>query len=138
MNLDTLRLFVDTAYKLSFAAVAEAREVNPSSVSRTIAQLEKHLGFRLFQRTTRTMTLTESGKIYLLRVEDILNKLEEAKEQARRVHIEPVGTLRITSSISFGERYYRTAATSLSSALPTPQAGALVYGCQPRFGGRQY
>ena len=51
MNLDTLRLFVDTAYKLSFAAVAEAREVNPSSVSRTIAQLEKHLGFRLFQRT---------------------------------------------------------------------------------------
>ena len=103
MNLDTLRLFVDTARKLSFAAVAEAHEVNPSSVSRTIAQLEKHLGFRLFQRTTRTMTLTESGEIYLQRVEDILNKLDEAEEQARRVHAEPVGTLRMTSSISFGE-----------------------------------
>ena len=67
MNIDSLRLFTEVAQKLSFAAVAEDRRVNPSSVSRSIGQIEDELGLRLFQRTTRRMALTEGGELFLRR-----------------------------------------------------------------------
>ena len=65
MDFDTLHLFQDVAHRLSFDAVAEERGVNPSSVSRSIGQLEKQLGARLFQRTTRLIALTEVGVNFL-------------------------------------------------------------------------
>ncbi len=104
MNIDALRLFTEVAHKLNFAAVAEDRGINPSSVSRVIGQLEKQLGLRLFQRTTRTMTLTEAGETYLLRVAPIIDELDEAEEHARAINSGPLGTLRMTASIAFGER----------------------------------
>lgn len=104
MNIDALRLFAEVARKLSFAAVAEDRGVNPSSVSRTIGQLEKQLGVRLLQRTTRNMALSEAGEAYFRRLSAILDELDEAEEQARMVNAGPTGTLRMTASVAFGER----------------------------------
>lgn len=104
MKLDTLRMFVDVARRLSFAAVAQARGVNPTSVSRMIGQLEADLGLRLFQRTTRSMTLTEAGELYLQRVAAVLEELDHAQEQARQLDSGPRGTLRLTASVAFGER----------------------------------
>ncbi len=104
MNVDALRLFVEVANKLGFAAVAADRGVSPSSVSRIIGQLEGELGLRLFQRTTRTMTLTEAGGIYFRHVTPIIDALDEAEEEARRVNSGPLGTLRMTASVAFGER----------------------------------
>lgn len=104
MNIDALRLFTEVARKLSFAAVAADRGINPSSVSRVIGQLEQQLGLRLFQRTTRTMTLTEAGETYLRRVTSVIDELDEAEEQARAVNSGPLGTLRMTASVAFGER----------------------------------
>jgi DNA-binding transcriptional LysR family regulator len=68
MNLADLALFVDVAHRGSFVAVARERGVGPSSVSRALAELEAELGVRLLQRTTRRMTLTEAGALYLARV----------------------------------------------------------------------
>ncbi|MEO0421801.1 MAG: LysR family transcriptional regulator [Pseudomonadota bacterium] len=104
MKVDTLQLFVEVARRLSFAAVAESRGVNPSSVSRVIGQLEANLGVRLFQRTTRSMTLTEAGELYLQRVAAVLEELDQAQEQARQLDSGPRGTLRLTASVAFGER----------------------------------
>ena len=67
VSLGALRCFVDVATEGSFAAVARRRLVDPSIVSRTIAGLERELGFRLFDRTTRRLNLTEAGAIYLQR-----------------------------------------------------------------------
>ncbi|MEM7376807.1 MAG: LysR substrate-binding domain-containing protein, partial [Pseudomonadota bacterium] len=75
-----------------------------SSVSRAIGQLEQALGVRLFQRTTRTMSLTESGVLYAQHVTGIVEALAHAEEQARSVSRGPAGTLRLTASVAFGER----------------------------------
>ncbi len=103
MDLESLDLFVEVARKRSFAAVAKERNVDPSSVSRAIADLEAELGVRLFHRTTRTMTLTEAGDIYLARVEPLAEELSHAFEAARQVAGPPRGLLRLTASVTFGQ-----------------------------------
>jgi len=103
MDLESLGLFVEVARKRSFAAVAKERNVDPSSVSRAIADLEVELGVRLFHRTTRTMTLTEAGDIYLARVEPLAEELGHAFEAARQVAGPPRGLLRLTASVTFGQ-----------------------------------
>ncbi|GAB3485925.1 LysR family transcriptional regulator [Marinomonas epiphytica] len=104
MNIETLRLFVNVAHRLSFAAVAEEYGVDPSSVSRSISNLEGYLGLRLFSRTTRKVTLTEAGEIYFKRMQSILEEYDQAEEQAKSISQTPSGTLRFTASVAFGEK----------------------------------
>ena len=104
MDFETLRLFQDVAHRLSFAAVAEMRGLDPSSVSRAIGQLERTLGTRLFHRTTRRMTLTEAGTGFLQRAGRILEEFDEAMEDMRSGEAGPVGRLRLSASVAFGER----------------------------------
>ena len=72
MDLDALLTAIAVARRGSFAAVAREREVDPSSVSRQVATLEGQLGFPLFERTTRRLSPTEAGRVYLARVADPL------------------------------------------------------------------
>lgn len=102
MELDFLRFFVEAARRGSFAAVARERGVDPSSVSRAVATVEEELGVRLMQRTTRRMTLTEAGEIYLKRVEGIVHELDAAREDAAAASSGPSGLLRLTASVTFG------------------------------------
>ncbi len=81
MELRDLALFVAVARRGSFAAVAKERGADPSSVSRAIADLERELGVRLFQRTTRRLALTAEGEIYLARARDILALVESAEAE---------------------------------------------------------
>jgi DNA-binding transcriptional LysR family regulator len=103
MHTQLLDLFVDVARERSFARVARARELDPSSVSRTIAKLETELGVRLFQRSTRKMTLTEAGEHFLSKVEPLIDELGRAVEETTIGAREPSGTLRLTSSVTFGQ-----------------------------------
>lgn len=103
MNVDSLQLLITVARRGSFAAVAKERGVDPSSVSRAIADLENELGLRLFQRSTRSMTLTEAGEMYLARLEPLLEELEHAREAAAQVSSAPRGLLRLTASVTFGQ-----------------------------------
>jgi DNA-binding transcriptional LysR family regulator len=77
--------------------------IDPSSVSRAIADLEAELGLRLFQRTTRSMTLTEAGDLYLSRMEPLIEELAQAREAALQVTGAPRGLLRLTASVTFGQ-----------------------------------
>ncbi|GLR71967.1 LysR family transcriptional regulator [Agaribacter marinus] len=103
MNIDTLKLFIDVAHELSFTNVANEKNVDASSVSRAIANLEAHLSLRLFNRTTRQMTLTEVGERYLKSVRHVVEEYEQAEEQVRSFNRTPTGTLRLTASVAFGE-----------------------------------
>ena len=103
MDLNDLRLLLDVATQGSFAAAAKGRNVDASSVSRAIAALEARIGVRLFQRTTRSMELTEAGAHYLARVVPLLEELERAEAEVRGLSAAPRGTLRLTASVTFGQ-----------------------------------
>jgi DNA-binding transcriptional LysR family regulator len=102
MDSNELKLFVEVARLGGFAAVARGHNVDPSSVSRAVASLEIKLGIRLFQRSTRKLTLTEAGHIYLSRVAPLLDELNDAREQALAVSKGVAGVLRMTASVAFG------------------------------------
>ena len=104
MNLETLDLLLDVARRGSFAAAAKERDLDPSSVSRAIGELEEELGLRLFQRSTRRMTLTEAGDSYIAQIEPLVEEFERAREEALQISGTPQGLLRITSSETFGLR----------------------------------
>ncbi|PSB15592.1 LysR family transcriptional regulator, partial [filamentous cyanobacterium CCP2] len=72
MDVSVLQIFVEVVRQGSFAAVARDRNLDPSSVSRTIAGLEEELGIRLFHRTTRRLSLTEAGTVYFERIEPLV------------------------------------------------------------------
>ena len=89
----------------SFARAAERLDISVSAVSRQVADLEAHLGARLLNRTTRRLSLTESGTAFYERCVQLLADLVEAEEAVSASAVVPRGTLRMTSSISFGVGY---------------------------------
>jgi len=102
MNLETIEIFVDVMRRGDYSSVAKDRNLAPSSVSRTIASLEKQLGVRLFQRTTRRLSPTEAGNLYFERVESVVEELEHARLAVVDAAQNLSGTLRITASPSLG------------------------------------
>jgi DNA-binding transcriptional LysR family regulator len=102
-RLSALRLFVRVAHLGSFSAGGRDLNVPQPTVSRVISQLEKDLGAALFTRTTRAVSLTDTGSDFLARVEPILAELEEA-EHAVRGSSELRGVLRVGLSSSFAVR----------------------------------
>ncbi len=97
-----LQLFIEVMRQGSFAAVARDRNIDPSSVSRAIATLEKELGIRLFQRTTRKLSPTEAGTMYFVQIEPLVEEIQRAKDIATDVSGQLRGTLRVTASVPFG------------------------------------
>lgn len=102
MDTAALDLFLAVCRHGGFAAAAKDRDLDPSSVSRVIAALEKELGVRLFQRTTRTLSLTEAGEAYRARIEPLLEELARAGAEAASASAALVGTVRMTCSVAFG------------------------------------
>jgi DNA-binding transcriptional LysR family regulator len=103
-QLRALKYFVAVAESGNFTKAAKQFSVPPSSVSRRIADLEESLGASLLKRTTRTVQLTEIGRDYFSQVQNILRELEQSNESVRSYHTKPMGYLRISSMVGFGER----------------------------------
>ncbi|MEM6255946.1 MAG: LysR family transcriptional regulator, partial [Cyanobacteria bacterium P01_D01_bin.156] len=89
MDLSALELFIDVMQQHSFAAVARNRNIDPSSVSRAIAKLERDLDIRLFQRSTRKLQPTEAGQLYFERVLSAVTELTAARQQAIEISQTP-------------------------------------------------
>ena len=102
-RLLALRAFVRTARSGSFSRAARELGLSQPSISRILSQLESEVGARLLVRTTRAVTLTDSGADYLARIEPLLMALDEADHAARGTG-ELRGVLRIALSSSFGVR----------------------------------
>lgn len=92
-----MRVFERVADEGGFAAAARAMEMSPPVVTRLIAELEAYLGTRLFQRTTRRVSLTEAGETYLARVRQILQDVDEADALASAHTSELAGRLRVNT-----------------------------------------
>lgn len=103
METDAANTFIAVARQGSFAAVARARGVDPSNISRAIAALEASLGARLFQRSSRRMVLTEAGELYLSRLPGVIEELSRLRDEAASLRADPMGVLRLTASVAFAE-----------------------------------
>src|SRR6476469_5521229 len=93
----------------SFARAADRLDLSVSAVSRHVSDLESHLGVRLLNRTTRRLSLTETGQTFYERCVQLLADLEEAEVAVSSASIVPRGTLRLTCSAIFGARHLAAA-----------------------------
>jgi len=102
MNLNDIRLFIHVIEQNSFTAAAEQLNLQKSTISRRIAQLEDELGVRLLQRTTRKLSLTEEGHDLYQRCLPLFNELSHITDQVAARRHEPKGRLRITMPPEMG------------------------------------
>lgn len=80
-RLTALRAFIAITDQGTFAAAARELKVSPQVVTRAIARLEKELDTQLFQRTTRSVRLTQHGAVFLIRCRQILADLRDAERE---------------------------------------------------------
>jgi LysR family transcriptional regulator for bpeEF and oprC len=104
-----MRTFARVAEVKSFTKAADALNLSRAVVSTQVAELERHLGARLFHRTTRRVSLTADGTEYLARCVRILAEVSAADEAVNRNRLRPQGRLRVDVPVSFG-RYLLTPA----------------------------
>jgi len=88
-----------------FARAASRLGVSTSAVSRQVAELEAHLDTRLLNRTTRRISLTETGQDFYERGLQLLADLDEAESSVRATTVVPKGSLKLTCGVTFAERY---------------------------------
>lgn len=101
-NLDS---FVRSAQAGSFSAAARLLALTPAAVSRNVAKLESNLGVRLFQRSTRRLTLTEEGERFLHAVSGGLDSIQAAIASVASSSQEPSGTLKLSMAPGFASDY---------------------------------
>ena len=103
-KLRALNYFVETAEHASFSAAAKRFNVPASSVSRRIADLEAELGAQLLKRSTRKVTLTEVGNLFLQQAQEILAKVKLAEQTVHEYQTEPSGVLKVSAMAGFGDQ----------------------------------
>jgi DNA-binding transcriptional LysR family regulator len=101
----SLEVFAKTAERLNFAAASRDLKLTRAMVSKQIGDLEKRLGVRLFQRTTRRVSLTEAGRALAARAGAVIDQLNETEDAVRELHTVLRGKLRVNAPVSFGNRH---------------------------------
>src|SRR5712692_9123690 len=104
-TLANLESFVRSAEMCGFSAAARRLALTTAAVSRNVATLERNLGVRLFQRSTRKLTLTEAGERFLHAIKDNLEGLQEAIAAVAMDRGEPAGVLKVSMGLNFGADY---------------------------------
>jgi DNA-binding transcriptional LysR family regulator len=100
--LTCMRVFATVVETASFTRAGERLDMSKAMVSKYVAVLEDHLGTRLLNRTTRRLSLTESGQVYYERCLQIIADVAEAEQAAGQLTAIPRGTLKIAMPVSFG------------------------------------
>ncbi|WP_257447562.1 LysR family transcriptional regulator [Archangium lipolyticum] len=104
-TLVTLESFIRSAQSSSFSSAARTLGLTPAAVSQNVARLETNLGVRLFQRSTRGLTLTESGERLLREASSGLDVLQTAVANVAMTAGQPAGTLKVSMSPVFGQNF---------------------------------
>jgi DNA-binding transcriptional LysR family regulator len=102
--LENIRTFVRVYELGSMSAAGRDLRISPAVTSSRISQLEEHLGVRLFQRTTRSLTPTEQGKAFFTGACEILEAVESAEAQVVNITEHPRGSLYVASPLGVGRR----------------------------------
>ncbi|MBR1148215.1 LysR family transcriptional regulator [Bradyrhizobium sp. AUGA SZCCT0431] len=121
-RIDAMQAFVTVADLQGFAPAARKLGLSPSGVTRLIAALEDRLGARLLQRTTRSLTLTDTGARYLERARQILSDVEEAESAAEGERTRPGGRLAVSAPNGFGRLHVSPVMTAYLKRYPDVSA----------------
>jgi DNA-binding transcriptional LysR family regulator len=117
-TLNGITSFIRSAESGSFAAAARLLGLTPAAVGKNVARLELDLGVRLFQRTTRRLSLTEAGESFRQEVQGSLDHLRAAIAYARARTTGPAGVLRVALPNGFGRDYIVPMLGSFQRAFP--------------------
>ena len=103
--LAAFRTFIRISETGSFSAVAREVGTTQPAISRQVAALEEHLGVRLLQRSTRSLTLTEDGRDLLVRARSVIEAVDETEAAVGRSRTSPSGLVRLGCPSVFGRTY---------------------------------
>jgi DNA-binding transcriptional LysR family regulator len=117
-SLDDVTVFVEVARHASFIEAARRLRRPPSSVSRAVARLERSVGVRLLQRTSRKVALTEEGNQLFLRAAGLVEELGYALGEVSDRRTEPSGTIRVTAPAYTGATRAASALAAFARAHP--------------------
>ncbi|WP_278069749.1 LysR family transcriptional regulator [Brevundimonas sanguinis] len=115
---DGIDEFTAVAEQASFSAAARRLSLSTSAVSREIARLEDRLQTRLLHRTTRRVELTDAGRDFLARCRRLIDERDEALAAVQPDDQAPRGLLRMTCSVSYGERFIAPAVNAFARQNP--------------------
>jgi DNA-binding transcriptional LysR family regulator len=108
-RFEAMRVFSQVVEQGAFSKAAEHLGLSTTAASRHVAELEAHLQTRLLNRTTRRVSLTESGRAFYERCIQLLADLDEAEQEASRAAVVPRGTIKLTAPVNFGVRHLASA-----------------------------
>ena len=117
-RLAAIQVFAQVVESGSFAKAADRLGLSTSAASRQVAELETHLQTRLLHRTTRRVSLTESGQQFYERAVQLMTDLAEAEQEASSAAVVPRGTIRLTTSVNFGVRHVGPAIAEFLERYP--------------------
>ncbi|MBQ0715374.1 MAG: LysR family transcriptional regulator, partial [Paraperlucidibaca sp.] len=117
-RIDAMRAFITVVTEGSFTLAAERLALSPQLVSKHIAQLEKHLGARLLNRTTRKLHLTEAGTRYFQRAQQVLSDISDMENELGDMQAHASGLLRISAPASFAIRHMAKLMIDFQQAHP--------------------
>jgi DNA-binding transcriptional LysR family regulator len=126
VHLDLLASFIDIAEAGSIARASAKTGAPSSTLSRNLARLERELGLRLVQRSTRAMTLTEDGRRLYQRTVSQVSLLREEMAQATSASLAPRGLLRLTAPGSFGRVVLAPLIAEFMLAYPEVEVEAML------------
>lgn len=117
-DINDMLIFAQVVKAKSFSGAAIRLNVSKSRISKSVSRLESLLGVRLLQRSTRRLSLTEVGEAYFEHCDRILDELNLANDTINRLHLEPRGTLKISSSVAFGTLHVAPALPGFMAQYP--------------------
>ncbi|MDW6024959.1 LysR family transcriptional regulator [Mesorhizobium sp. BAC0120] len=103
--LDNIAVFVRVVELGNLSAAGRDMRISPAVASNRIKELEKHLGVRLFNRTTRQLTTTEHGAVFYNGAKQVLDAVIEAEAAVSALSGQPRGTIRVTAPLGLGRRF---------------------------------
>lgn len=113
-----LEFFIRLVKQGSLAGLARELGVTPPAVSTRLAQLEKRLGVRLLNRTTRRISVTHEGEVYLATGARILSELQELEQNVSSSRAVPKGLLRVNATFGFGRQHIAPAVVEFARRFP--------------------
>ena len=125
--LSNIKVFIKITELNSIAGAANKLNISPSSVSKQISSLEDYLGVRLLNRTTRSISLTDIGEIYLDKARNIVEAFDQAEVIVNASQNQPRGLLRIASPTSFGLRHISPHIPNFMTKYPDLEIELIAY-----------